>query len=56
MISVEGGYVPVNTVEPNVNRMGQALDDKYIAYSGHGHVDAFIGNNELVVPEKLYKN
>ena len=55
MISVEGGYVPVNTVEPNVNRMGQALDDKYIAYSGHGHVDAFIGNNELVVPEKLYK-
>ena len=54
MISVEGGYVPVNTVEPDVNEMGKALDDKYVAYSGHGHVDAFIGNNELKVPEELY--
>jgi len=53
MISTEGGYVPINEIEDDVNNIGKVLDDRYIAYSGHFHRDSFLGKNNLIIPEDL---
>jgi hypothetical protein len=52
--STSAGYKVVGSVESSVNRLGEAVDDQYIAYSDHRSQDDWVKRNNYKVPPKRF--
>jgi hypothetical protein len=52
--TTSAGYKVIGSVESSVNRLGEAVDDQYIAYSDHRSQDDWVKRNKYKVPPERF--